>query len=612
MAEFQAVADRFAGCHKADDALFMVGVLGMQAFKAAFDPADLDRALIAYERLGRDHPESTLADDAQYYCGEIHLIKGERGPAIQSFQKAAGFRSGDMAQKARQRLSDLAQNPDLGAVPAPALAAKNAGAEEKNEEVKGQPTPGAPVPVMDLQAGEIAAPAPAPAPVPENPAIIEEDVPPSNLGGGLRPATPLLDAAPVAGDPEGARVPPPASPPAPSAPVAHLLDLRYWSNQDYTRVVVELDREVPYDPPHLLKPDPELGTPPRLYIDFQGAVIASSMKQGTPEPGCYTLPIGDGLLKKARAGQYEPFVTRVVLDIERIDHFNAFPMAGDNFRYVIDVYGEPGKGEARGGERGAREEAKKTTKPGTDQIAKKPALQAGKKKTLVVIDAGHGGRDPGAVGPSGLKEKDITLAIAHKVKRELERRRPDLQVVLTRKDDRYLTLVERTAMANTMNADLFVSIHCNASTNRDANGAETYYLDNTTDHASLRLAAKENFAREEEMADTRDVTNKILADLITASKVEDSVPLARTLQRSLVKELNKGYGVADHGVKKAPFWVLTGATMPCALVEVSFISNKKEEKRLRSSDYQQAAASSIASGIISYLDSYPQLTLAHE
>ncbi len=389
---------------------------------------------------------------------------------------------------------------------------------------------------------------------------------------------------------------------------ARVLSVRYWSNKDYTRVVIELDREVPYEAPHLLKPDSELGTSHRLYIDFKGASIDQSMrKEVTPEAGCFTLPIGDGLLKKARAGQYLPDVSRVVLDIERLDHFKAFPLPGSPFRYVIDVYGEAEPMNlAKLLERGAKI-------PEVPKAADHPAspLKGASGKYIIVLDPGHGGKDPGAVGPSGLKEKDVVLAIAKRTKTSIESRRPDVKVVLTRSDDRFISLVERTAMANTMNADLFISIHSNAAKNSQAMGVETYYLDNTTDRASLRLAAKENFIDEEKMIKSSDTTNLILADLITNSKVEDSVPLAESIQRELIRGLRRNWSdVPDKGVKKAPFWVLTGATMPCALVEVSFMSNRTEEKRLASSAYQSAAAEAISSGVVGYLESYPLLTRA--
>jgi N-acetylmuramoyl-L-alanine amidase len=554
-AEFRAFADHNPACARAADALYLAGMIGGRAYQQGGGREDLERALAAFQTLAAKYPGSRLADDALYHSGEIHLALSEREKARAAFGAAALVPGGDMAGMARERLAEMPP-PD----PKPAAA----------------------------------------------PATTAAQVPPAPAAGDSL-ATALSASDPTAGlvCPAPAAAAPSPSPPAPAGANARFLGIRYWSNKEYTRVVVELDREVPYDPPHLLKPDPTLKTPPRLYIDFRGAVMppGSANNDGGVEPGCYTLPIGDGLLKKARAGPFQPGVARVVLDIERIDHFRAFALPGEPFRYVIDVYGSPS------GKAASPRTPAPPPSPGGTVEARAPRPGPRPRKLIVVLDPGHGGKDPGAIGPTGLREKDITLAIAKRVKRILETRRPDLAVVLTRADDRYYGLVERTAMANTLDADLFISIHCNAAPNREARGVETYYLDNTTDRASLKLAAKENFVSEEVMTDARDTTNLILADLITSSKVEDSVPLARSVQRSMIAVLRKKFSdVPDHGVKKAPFWVLTGAIMPCVLVETSFISNRKEEKRLRSPEYQQAAAEAIAAGIIAYLDSYPQIT----
>ena len=245
------------------------------------------------------------------------------------------------------------------------------------------------------------------------------------------------------------------------------------------------------------------------------------------------------------------------------------------------------------------------TSPARSQAKPKPSAQ----KYLIVIDAGHGGKDPGAIGPGRVREKDVTLTVAKKLKARLERENPGLQVVLTRGDDTYLSLVERTAKANMLDASLFISIHCNASPNRQASGIETYYLDNTTDRAALKLAARENFVTEDKMSKMRDpgdYTNFILADLQTTSKVEGSVPLAGLIQESLVRDMKKEYaGVNNLGVKKAPFWVLTGARMPCVLIETSFLSNRREEKRLASASYQDRLAQAVALGLRNYLREYP-------
>lgn len=563
MTAFEQIAEKYPDCPKADESLYMAGQLGLMAYQAKGSRADLTRGLKAYRALIDRYPQSPYRDDAYFYSGEIYLLQGQKGKALESYRSAAASPRGDMKQKAQQRVAELTtKKPDD---PAPAkTAAKTPGPAPKWE-----PLPSASSVAPTSKEVKTSAPDPALPPTPDP---------------GTRSWTESVPAA----DP---------------ALSAHLQSIRSWSNREYTRVVMELDQEVPYEPPRLLKPDPALGTPPRLYIDFNGTALASTFRDSFPQEGtCFILPIGDGLLKKARAGQFAPAVVRVVLDIERLDHFRAFPLPGSPFRYVIDVYATP------------LAKAPPPTPGASPAFPSPPVLIPGDQATpaftgrkyLIVLDAGHGGKDPGAIGPGGTREKDITLALVLRAKKALEAARPDVQVALIRSDDTFIGLVDRTAIANTMNADLFISIHCNASTNHSSRGVETYYLDNTTDHAALRLAAKENFVSEAAMEDSGDSTNKILADLITSSKVEDSVPLAHSIQNSIIRTLRAGYPeILDHGVKKAPFWVLTGATMPCVLIETSFISHPQEELRLQNSEYQDALALAIASGVGAYLDSYP-------
>jgi N-acetylmuramoyl-L-alanine amidase len=382
-------------------------------------------------------------------------------------------------------------------------------------------------------------------------------------------------------------------------------------------VVIDLDQNLEFLPPHLLRKDPSIGAPPRLYVDFPGAILSEEIKAETQRKNTYyELPISDGLLRRARVGQYQKDVVRLVLDIERIDRYHFFTLPGEAGaqRFVMDVFGSPQKSrtqektEVVAPPRPVAPKGPVSVSPPSPSPQTKPA---GERGWIIVVDPGHGGKDPGAVGPHGIREKDIVLRISLKLKRELEKEIPGSKVILTRSRDEYLTLVERTARANAANADLFLSIHCNASPNRRAYGIETYYLDNTTDRAALKLAARENFISEEAIADDGDLTNQILADLLTNSKVEGSIPLAGYIQESLIKELSKKYSsINDLGVKKAPFWVLTGATMPCVLIETSFISYPQEEKRLASDFYQEALARAIARGTKDYLRESPPLSLA--
>jgi N-acetylmuramoyl-L-alanine amidase len=355
--------------------------------------------------------------------------------------------------------------------------------------------------------------------------------------------------------------------------LARVTDIRHWSAQDYTRIVIDVNAQVEYAS-HLLRRDPSLGKPPRLYIDLESSTLDSSFSGA--------IPIGDGLLRKVRAGQYKPRVVRVVLDIESIEDHKIFSLS-DPFRIVVDVTGE------------SRKRLPPPEKGKTPSLTLAQQLGLGVKK--VVIDPGHGGKDPGAVGPSGVKEKDVVLGIALKLQEKI-RARLNLDAILTRSSDRFLPLEERTALANTQKADLFVSIHTNAHKNRGVYGISTYILNVATDQEAARLAAFENAVSTKRISDLE----KILNDLMLNSKINESSRLAAAVQQGLIIGLPRNYSkIKDLGVKQAPFYVLIGAQMPSIMVETSFITNRSEEKRLGSAAYQDAVAEGILSGIQSYI-----------
>ncbi len=355
--------------------------------------------------------------------------------------------------------------------------------------------------------------------------------------------------------------------------LARVNEIRHWSAQDYTRIVIDVNGQVDYAS-HLLRRDPSLGKPPRLYIDLENSTLDSSFSGD--------ISIGDGLLRKVRAGQYKPKVVRVVLDIESIEDHKIFSLS-DPFRIVIDVTGE------------SRKRLPPPEKGKTPSLTLAQQLGLGVKK--VVIDPGHGGKDPGAVGPSGVMEKDVVLGIALRLQEKI-RARLNLDAILTRSSDRFLPLEERTALANTQKADLFVSIHTNAHKSRRVYGISTYILNVATDEEAARVAAFENAVSAKRISDLE----KILNDLMLNSKINESSRLADAVQQGLIKGLPRNYSrIKDLGVKQAPFYVLIGARMPSIMVETSFITNSWEEKRLGSAAYQEAVAEGILAGIQSYI-----------
>ncbi|MFQ5735453.1 MAG: N-acetylmuramoyl-L-alanine amidase [Thermodesulfobacteriota bacterium] len=356
-------------------------------------------------------------------------------------------------------------------------------------------------------------------------------------------------------------------------------EIRHWSNPSYTRVVISLDKEASFDY-RLLKKDPSISVPwRRLYIDIHGTRITSGLQR--------SIPINDGLLKKARVGQYKRDTVRVVLDIESIKDYKIFPLSNP-YRIVIDVSGEPGS------KRAARPAARPPALSSTPSLTQ----QLGLKVRRIVVDAGHGGKDPGAIGRGGLKEKDVTLRLAKMLASEL-RDKLDAEVILTRNRDVFIPLEERTAIANSKDADLFVSIHINASPRRAASGIETYILNISNDEEAIRVAARENSTSRRSVSDLEFILN----DLIKTAKTNDSARLAESVQVKLVTNLKRKYrNVRGNGVKGAPFYVLVGTKMPAILVEVSFISNPREEKRLRDKKYLREVVKGIRTGLEHYIN----------
>lgn len=245
----------------------------------------------------------------------------------------------------------------------------------------------------------------------------------------------------------------------------------------------------------------------------------------------------------------------------------------------------------------ARSRLKKLGK--TQNEDEKTSAYVASQLPLVILDPGHGGEDLGAKGSGGLYEKDVVLGVALTVER-LAKQEQVYQVRLTRRGDTFVPLTERTNMANDFDAVAFISLHVNSGPVRNVSGLESYYLDNTNDKSSQALAKRENQFFEES-GDIGDL-NFILSDLIQSSKMEDSITLTNVLHKSVKAELVKKWGkINDHGVKKAPFYVLVGTHIPGALLEMMFINNSKDEKFLAQADFRQSLAIGINEGIKAFL-----------
>jgi N-acetylmuramoyl-L-alanine amidase len=230
-----------------------------------------------------------------------------------------------------------------------------------------------------------------------------------------------------------------------------------------------------------------------------------------------------------------------------------------------------------------------------DVARRAPLGERHRTVSRVVLDPGHGGYDSGATGPAGTREKDVTLDVAKRVAALLGR--AGVEAVLTREDDRFVSLEERAARANQLGADLFVSIHCNAAETHARHGVETYVLDTTRDEIAQRVAARENATSAAATAEL----GSILANMRLADQASHSTHLAELLQRAAMASLKPSWpDVTDGGVHYAGFYVLVGARMPAVLFETSYISNPIEEQRLESSDYKDRLADAVANAVRAY------------
>ncbi len=389
-----------------------------------------------------------------------------------------------------------------------------------------------------------------------------------------------------------------------------VLPVKYWSSKDYSRVIIKASGPVTHSAQLLEKKGDK---PRRLYIDFQNSYIEP--KYRTP------VPVADGLLKQIRTGQYSQDTVRVVLDIESISTYKIFSLPNP-FRVVVDIRGikpfstpinnKPihalQKPSIKNGKIIVLRDSKKRkvhSEKSQDQLIEEietPQLSLAQQLGLgvrkIVIDPGHGGKDPGAIA-HGLKEKDVVLTLAKKLQSILVKSL-DCKVVLTRNDDRYISLEERTAIANVNNADLFISVHVNAHPKSSVNGLETYFLNLSTNSEAMRVAAFENATSEMQMSDLQD----ILSDILKNSKIKESSRLAHNVHNSLIHGLRENFeGIKDLGVKQAPFFVLIGAEMPAILIEMAFISNPVEAGMLRQDDFLNIFAEKISYGVESYIHS---------
>jgi N-acetylmuramoyl-L-alanine amidase len=357
-----------------------------------------------------------------------------------------------------------------------------------------------------------------------------------------------------------------------------IYNIRYWTHPNFTRIVIDTGklREYVYK---------ELPNPDRIYVDVYQAKL-------NPILHGKTILVNNEYINQVRIAQKTTSTVRTVadLDFEKIKHYRVYHLF-DPFRIVIDIYPQI--------ERPSLPSTKSSMPPKPTEEGYTMIRQLGLGIRRVVIDPGHGGSDPGCVGKKGLKEKDVVLQVSLLLKKLLSGRK-DLEVILTRETDISMSLDDRPVIANQKQADLFISIHANALPNTKFSGVETFYLNFSRDPKVNEIAARENATSTKNIGEMTEIIKKIVRN----SKIVESKELAKRIQNNLVKRLSQKYsGINSLGVKGGPLWVLIGGEMPSVLVEISYLSNPRDEARLRSSQYLQDVAQGIYEGILEYIHS---------
>jgi N-acetylmuramoyl-L-alanine amidase len=548
-AKFESIAKTYPDSARAEDALYTAGKLYTDLYRRSWVDADLQHAVDLFRRLVKNHPESHLADDAQMNIAIQWIeFKKETEAAIRELQYLVErFPKGDVTPRAKRMLEDLGSTYQPKALKTPK----------------------------------------------DSKAVV------------VQRKTPHQNTKPSVHESQNKKEPDPSN--SIKGPI--LSQILTDSGPDYTRITLHTRSTAVYK--YGILPASGSYKHPRLYVD----ILNAQLDEGFKGP----INVRDSVVRRIRFGPFSKDVIRVVIDLRSLGEHKVFPM-GNPARVVIDISaGQDQVANIIGQKASARKpkavtpqrpKEARTMRPRRPRIPSKSksrpgrslSMLAGLKIRRVVIDPGHGGGDPGAIGPKGTLEKDIALDIAKRLV-ALLRKDKSLglkEIIMTRSDDRFIALEKRTAIANAKKADLFISIHCNAHKIRRFRGVETFYLDLTNDRYSTKLAARENATSEKTISDLQF----ILADLALKSHVDDSIGLGRSIQKGMIGTLRKHYkSIKDLKLKPALFYVLIGARMPSVLVEASFLSNVEEEKRLRTKAYRQRVAVGVHIGVKNYIES---------
>jgi N-acetylmuramoyl-L-alanine amidase len=363
-------------------------------------------------------------------------------------------------------------------------------------------------------------------------------------------------------------------------------NIRTSPSRDVTRLVLDLTKPPTYE---VKDTDPE-----RLVVQINNTVLGKSSR----------LRVSGGTIPRVfQVSQSHPRVVTIALARRQLTEYKIFALT-DPDRLVIDIRQRPHEDTRPIGDISTSPVA--SGSPPAAPVIPSPAItdsngsatgKASRTGKTIVIDPGHGGKDPGTIGRHGTTEKDVTLKLALLLK-DLLAKQPDTRVFMTRERDVFVELEDRAKFANSKEADLFVSIHVNSHPHKGVRGLEIYHFGEAKDQRALEVAARENGTP---LNSTGVGWEYLVADLLTSKKIENSLELAWTAKQAMVSGLSGRYSTIDHGVKTAPFYVLRFTTMPGILAEIAFMSNPAEEEQLRTPAFLTHLAESIADGVRAYL-----------
>jgi N-acetylmuramoyl-L-alanine amidase len=538
IAFFDGYYERNPKSGKASAALFSAGKLKQEHYRLRRDRSDLDGSVKSFNELIRNFPTSSLADDALYRIG---CMRQDAFDQPERARKAFShilekYPSGDMAVNAKARLAKLGPEKAVAAPTAETAPAESVAVAEADVETE--------------------APESAPAePTTEEAAATKsnDDIEESDL---------------VAADADSDKTEYVRSGEAADAfNRATLLGVDVKEASGTTAVDLVIDRDVEHSV-EFTELGLRTGSPPELEVILLHTKAAKDLRR-------------ERLLESNCIDSYK--VKGLILSSGIKVTFKLRPEIG----YKV-------KRSGRGLKVTFSPTSVATAVPSAEGAAGKASESS---DYTIVIDPGHGGDEDGAIGPGGTKEKDVTLAIAKRLANEL-RSKLGARVYLTRTRDTTMTLEQRNQVAVRKKADLFISIHANASRDRSISGIETYFLNNASDEAAARLAARENRNAGKKLTEVEHILSTMLQNYDAAESME----LAKNVHGRLAKKVTRKHGrIKDRGVRSALFYVLVGAKCPAILVETAFISNPKEEKLLKNRKYQRNVADAIADGVKGYL-----------